>query len=68
MTKCDKGGKGEIFAQSNVTSFMDGPLSSNSNPAVGRNEYILTSNSELSKWLKMSDWNAQWCTKACKLF
>ena len=41
---------------------------SNSNPAVGGNEDMLTSGSELNKWLKMSDGNAQWCTKACKLF
>jgi len=41
---------------------------SNSNPAVGRNEDILTSGSELSKSLKMSDGDAQWCTTAYKLF
>jgi len=35
---------------------------------MGRNEDILTSSSELSKWLKMSNENAQWCTEACQLF
>jgi len=60
-----KTGECQTLKQHTIYTYFH--LSSNSNPAVGKNEGILTSDSELSKLLEMSDGDAQWCTKTCKL-